>query len=1194
VCQLLADAGICDAAETATVLALDQWRRWHAGERVPAESYLERFPQVAATPEAALELIYGEMRVREELGERPLTEAYLARFPHWAERLRQHLELHHDLAARSTDTLPPVEMSDRTTLRTEPGEMARPVPGQPTIPGYEILEVLGRGGMGVVYKARHTALRRLVALKMGLSGDLAGQEELARFRTEAEALARLKHPNIVVVYEVAEYQGRPYLSMEFVEGGTLQARLRDSLPEPRVAATLLETLARAMHAAHGCHIVHRDLKPANVLLTADGTPKITDFGLAKRLDVDVGRTHTYAIMGTASYMAPEQAAGGAASVTPLADVYALGAILYACLTGRPPFKAATLLDTLEQVRCQEPVPPNRFQPGVPRDLETICLKCLQKDKLKRYATSEALADDLRRFLNAEPICARPAGMWERGLKWARRRPATAALVGVLAVALGGLVGGILWHSAVLRERVTQAEDRASRETLRGEIQKLVGDAKLAYSKEDLHGALLQVKSAIDRMGTESTLADLREDASTLLAQVESTLAAQDARDAARANFEKFKDLLNAVRFAGTNVTGQDVASNMRAMRRDAPKALALFQINPEDVKAPELNKDHFDEHERVEITEGCHDLLVLLSEAVAWPLPAEEPKAQAGQALRLLDQAVRLRPASRGHHLRRSHFLAQMGKDREAADERRLADTLPSGPTGAADHYLMGTERYQRNDLRQALVHFDDALRTEPGHFWAQFMMAVCYLRLQRPLEARDNLSACLKQKPDFVWIYSLRGFARGELGSMALADTRLPEPRRHAEADSHFRAAEADFQKARSIVARTPNEEAEYVLLVNRGVVRIRQGKLDLAEDDLIRAIRLKPKQYPAYLNLAKVHEEKGEIREALAQIDNALKQGQGPALLYRARARLHLKRPDVAAALEDALRNLNEAITRGAAEATPPDLAAEDRKERGLVLARLDRLADAVEEYDAALALQPDLVVVHRLLAEALFQLSRYQEAVDSLDTYLKQASAALNAFLKREEPVAAAYRLRALAKGKLGNAAAGLDDYSRSLDLEPDAPTYVLRGWLYLLHFHSPLLALPDFEEALQLDAKNADAWSGRGYARVQLRQYREAVADADKARGLDPGNSRTLFNAACVYAQAAEGAEADRDLPTQSRLGQRSRFEEQAVELLRAALKAFPADGSKGFWQEVRGASALRAIRTNPGFLKLDREYAEPSK
>jgi WD40 repeat protein len=326
------------------------------------------------------------------------------------------------------------------------------------VAGYEILGELGRGGMGVVYKALHVKLHRLVALKMILAGSHAHADDLARFSTEAEAVARLRHPNIVQIYDIGEQAGLPYFSLEFVEGGSLEARLDGTPWQAPRAAQLVELLARAMHAAHQRGIVHRDLKPANVLLTSDGTPKITDFGLAKRLDQDAGQTRTGTIMGTPSYMAPEQAGGAKAGIGPVADVYALGAVLYELLTGRPPFKAATPLDTILQVLGGEPVPPSQLNARVPRDLETVCLKCLQKEPAKRYVTSEGLADDLRRFQNGEPILARPVGRLEKFGRWCRRNPVVAGLVSLVALVL--VVGtAISWYFAV---QAVRGERRASR------------------------------------------------------------------------------------------------------------------------------------------------------------------------------------------------------------------------------------------------------------------------------------------------------------------------------------------------------------------------------------------------------------------------------------------------------------------------------------------------------------------------------------------------------------------------------------------------------------------------------------------------------------------------------------------------------------------------------------------------------------
>jgi WD40 repeat protein len=302
------------------------------------------------------------------------------------------------------------------------------------VPGYQIKGKLGEGGMGVVYKARHIALNRVVALKMILAGGHAREADLLRFRTEAEAIARLQHPNIVQVYEVGEHDGQPFFSLEFCSGGSLERKLNGTPLPPGEAARLVETLARAMHAAHEKNVIHRDLKPANVLLAEDGTPKITDFGLAKKLD-DVGQTASGAIMGTPSYMAPEQAGGKSKEMGPAVDVYALGAILYELLTGRPPFKAATALDTIMQVVADEPVSPAQLNAKVPRDLETICLKALAKEPVRRYATGRDLADDLARFTAGMPVLARPVGRIERGWRWCRRNPAVAGLLATVAATL---------------------------------------------------------------------------------------------------------------------------------------------------------------------------------------------------------------------------------------------------------------------------------------------------------------------------------------------------------------------------------------------------------------------------------------------------------------------------------------------------------------------------------------------------------------------------------------------------------------------------------------------------------------------------------------------------------------------------------------------------------------------------------------
>jgi serine/threonine-protein kinase len=307
--------------------------------------------------------------------------------------------------------------------------------------------------MGVVHRARQATLNRVVAFKIIHAGARTDPKQLARFRTEVQAVARLSHPNFVQIYEIGVWKGGewdelPYFVMEHVNGGSLARKLSSGPLPVRQAAQMVETLARAMSIAHEHGIVHRDLKPANILLALDGQPKITDFGLAQiNTGQEAGQSRSGAIVGTPSYMAPEQARGGVSG--PTSDIYSLGATLYEMLTGRPPFRAATVYGTLVQVMNQDPVPPGRLRPKLPRDLETICLKCLEKEPLRRYANAEALAEDLRAFLGGEPIQAHGTRSWELALRWVRRKPAKAALLGVAALTSVSLLLGIWWSNALV-------------------------------------------------------------------------------------------------------------------------------------------------------------------------------------------------------------------------------------------------------------------------------------------------------------------------------------------------------------------------------------------------------------------------------------------------------------------------------------------------------------------------------------------------------------------------------------------------------------------------------------------------------------------------------------------------------------------------------------------------------------------------
>jgi WD40 repeat protein/serine/threonine protein kinase len=468
---------------------------WRAAQRPPLEDFLTEIAELERG-ELFRELLAVELACRRERGEHPTAEEYQGRFPDFATLVQA--EFQHDPYGRqnpgdrregagNTRTppadstavghylKPPSAWSVRKTSWTSVAPQGAGPLSCPT--GYEILGELGRGGMGVVYKARHLGLNRIVALKMILAGAHASPDDLVRFLAEAEAVAHLQHPNIVQIFESGRHQGLPYFTLEFVPGGSLADKVREAPLPPVAAARLVEHMARGMAYAHERGVVHRDLKPENVLMAADGMPKITDFGLAKRVEGGPGLTQTGAIVGTPSYMAPEQAGGTPPSkggqktarlameekegVGPPADIYALGAVLYRLVTGRPPFQAATPWHIIQQVVTDEPVPVRQLQPHCPRDLETICHKCLQKDKGRRYPSAALLAEDLRRFQAGEPVQARAVTRWERGWKWVKRRPLAAGLAAVTLLLVLAVVAGLV--SLFYSDQLEQALDSALRE-----------------------------------------------------------------------------------------------------------------------------------------------------------------------------------------------------------------------------------------------------------------------------------------------------------------------------------------------------------------------------------------------------------------------------------------------------------------------------------------------------------------------------------------------------------------------------------------------------------------------------------------------------------------------------------------------------------------------------------------------------------
>lgn len=414
--------------------------RLRRGEAARAEEVFERHPELTRNVESAVEVIYAEFVAREELGPKPDADEYVRRFPQWKDAIGRQLDVH-------------------AAVEVPSGPIVGMLSGGDRLGEYELIERVASGGVGVVYKARHVRLGHIAAVKVLLAGAHATPEQLERFENEARALANLGHPNVVHLYEMARPQdGLPYLAIEWIEGGSLADRVALSLPSPESAARLLSTVARTVHACHARGFLHGDLKPANILLAPGDVPKVADFGFARSLSAEGSARQSAVLRATPCYAAPEQM-NGSATLGPVADVYALGAVLYELLTGRPPFLAESPMETIRIALSEEPARPRRLQPDVPGDLETICLRCLEKDARRRYPSANDLADDLDRFLKGEPIRARPVPLAERLWKWARRRPAAAALAALAIVGPPALLAVGVDYLVTLRAARADAEDR---------------------------------------------------------------------------------------------------------------------------------------------------------------------------------------------------------------------------------------------------------------------------------------------------------------------------------------------------------------------------------------------------------------------------------------------------------------------------------------------------------------------------------------------------------------------------------------------------------------------------------------------------------------------------------------------------------------------------------------------------------------
>lgn len=1054
-------------------------------------------------------------------------------------------------------------------------------PGVQKLPGYELLEKIGEGGMGVVYRARQQALGRVVAVKLLRGGNLAGAEELRR---EAQAIARLRHPHFIQIHDVGEYQGQTFLALEYVDGGTLAARIGGKPQPPRAAAELLVKLAHAVHQAHTLGLIHRDLKPANVLLESSGSnaaygqPRITDFGLVKEINLSGPLTHETTVAGTPPYMAPEQFRGQGKVIGPATDIYALGCILYEMLTGRPPFRGATWFDTMEQVCTRDPVPPRRLQPLLPRDLETICLKCLEKRPEQRYSSAVRFAEDLQRFLEYRPILARRSGTIERAGKWIRRQPTAAALVAVCLVAASALSGLGLAISQQSQRHLATTRTHLSDLLDQAHAHLEAGDVILAQSLLEQASPLLAC--------APGRLADLRAEVVRLRQSCDQATAEQQTNAAALHDLAMFRRQREEAIFLSTfSFPGADRTASQRkclevaqaGVQRFLPRLKVSLPLPLQTAQA--------------EILAGCYELLLIQAEmhiALASEQPLKSRQLAAHNALKLLDEAAALGLQTRALYLRRQRYCDLVGDEQGARQAQVGAEKTPA--LTALDFYLLGDDAFNRQQYAEARRAFDAVVALQPTHFWGRYFLALCHLGEEHWSEARASLDLCIGYQPQVVWPWLMRAFVR----------TRMEDRT----------GASRDFDQALSLAHDMP--DALYILYANRAALHLQEHRLSEAKQDLHRAITLDAARYEAWAALGGLHQEQARC-ELLAEVagcltpgltligsipctqflrrtslieakrcfDEAIALQPNHALLFRQRARIE----EALGAGDRALADVRQAL----ACANPGDRVARARLKlmEGRLLKQAQRLADADAAFVAAASLDPTLKPA--LLAHA---------EVAALLGEFDQAEAALTAYIEHGGPVeSAAYRGRARLALQRQQPWRAIEDLTLALRITKgnDAELLLERGWVYV-SCQAYKLAEQDFGVVSGRDPNHAEALLGRAFVRIKLASHwgevAAAVRDANRANALRTEDTLVAWRTASVHAAALDWS---RRLPptdlTVERVQIRLAWERQALALLQRALSVLPEVERARFWQErIVSDATLAPLRWLHTYQKLEARYA----
>jgi Flp pilus assembly protein TadD/tRNA A-37 threonylcarbamoyl transferase component Bud32 len=983
-------------------------------------------------------------------------------------------------------------------------EQGTSAPGTETrsVGDYELLEEIGRGGMGVVYKARQKSLGRLVALKMIRAGTLAVAADVERLRNEAEIVAQLDHPHIVPIHEVGDHDGQPYFSMKLIEGASLAQHLARFQADARSAARLIFAVAQAVHHAHQRGILHRDLKPSNILLDAEGRPLVTDFGLARRVAADSSLTQSGALVGTPSYMTPEQASGKKGTITTATDVYGLGALLYALLTGRPPFRGETVLDILEQVKGREPEPPSQSNRRVDRDLETICLKCLAKEPPRRYSSAEAVAQDLERYLAGKPIQARPLGRLARLWRWCRRNPVLAGAAALL-LAASLLFAGNLWRL----ERQAAATEQAVADDLR--------EADLLQQQERWSETLQVLERASGRLaaGGPPPLRQRVEQRRTNVAMV--------------ARLEEARLQLRAAGPEEDDSTGADQAY---------AAAFASYGLNLETL-APE------EAAERIRTSPIRTQLVAALDD---WAIARRTIRKEGDTTWKVLLAVARAAdPDAWRNDLRDAlERRDQKGLERLAASGQ-VVELPPSSLV------LLGRALQEKGAIKQAVAVLRQAQRHHPHQFWINFELAYnLYLSQQweeairfytaalaiRPQSALvrvalgavlpkkgavdEAIAVCneaIRLKPDYAYAYNNLGIALKNKGLQ------------HKEA---LDEAVAAYKEA---IRLKPKFAEAYD---NLGVVLGHKGAWKEALDAHRKAIDLKRGDAEAYGNLGHTLVRKGDLDDAITAFREAIRLKPKFAGFHNDLG-VALTRKN---ALDAAFAALKEAIR------LDPRFAQAFRN-LGVVLYRKGASAEGIVALKKAILLEPNF-------ADAYYNLGRVFQDKGVLD----EAITAYEQTIRIQADYAEAHCNLGHAYLKQGRFADGLTALRRGHELGSQRPGWPYRSDQWVSQAEQQVARADKLAKVLSGESQPAGAAEGLALAQMCQRSMKLHAAAAHFFAGAfaaqpglaDDPRAGHRYDAACAAALAGSGQGKDAEHLDAE---ERARLRKQARDWLRADLTAW---------------------------------------